>query len=122
MRKDLQDTLIKNYPKIFTNVNRIECRDGWYILLNDFCRATQAYIDATQAYIDSGPAHQIKATQVKEKFGGLAFYYIGGDDHIKFLSTYTQQLSLTTCEVCGYSGELIKGDWWKVRCDKHRGD
>lgn len=115
MRQELVQDLRDKYPKIFTNVNRIECRDGWYILLNDFCRSTQAYVD-------SGLAHQVKATQVKEKFGGLAFYYLGGDEHIRFLTARTQQLSLRTCEVCGDSGTLIKGDWWKVRCDKHRGD
>lgn len=60
---------------------------------------------------------QVVATQVKEKFGSLNFYYCGGDDYIYGAVALAENLSLTICEACGKRGEVNKGGGWiSVRC------
>lgn len=61
---------------------------------------------------------QVVATQVKEKFGGLRFYYCGGDDFVHGVISMAEHMSYTTCEVCGNLGESNGGGWIEVRCEK----
>lgn len=78
MKKELQDKLYKKYPEIFRQKDLsmqetcmcwgIECRDGWYDLINAMCSLLQ-FNTERNGY------PQIEATQVKEKFGTLRFYY-----------------------------------------------
>lgn len=44
---------------------------------------------------------QVIATQVKEKFGGLRFYYNGGNDKIDGMIWLTESLSYKICQNCG---------------------
>jgi hypothetical protein len=62
---------------------------------------------------------QVVATQVKEKFGGLRFYYTGGDDHITGIVTMAELMSERTCEECGDPGQLYTNGWHKTLCVKH---
>lgn len=62
---------------------------------------------------------QVVATQVKEKFGGLRFYYNGGDDKIEAFVTFAEMLSQRTCDVCGAPGKPHGGGWITTRCDNH---
>lgn len=63
---------------------------------------------------------QVVASQVKEKFGGLRFYYDGGDDYISGLSAMAESMSYVTCESCGKPGESTNGGWIKTVCSDHR--
>ena len=65
---------------------------------------------------------QVVAIQVKEKFGGLRFYYCGGDEYIRGVSALAESLSYVTCEVCGSSGTRNDGGWLTVRCEQHKED
>jgi hypothetical protein len=65
------------------------------------------------------PIDQVVATQVKEKFGGLRFYYKGGDDTIDNYVRFAEMLSERTCEVCGARGQMRDGGWIVTRCDAH---
>lgn len=62
---------------------------------------------------------QVVATQVKEKFGGLRFYYTGGDRYISGMAILAENLAERTCEVCGAPGKLREGSWIVTRCDEH---
>lgn len=78
MRKELQNELFDKYPKIFEQKDwdkmktcmcwGIDTPDEWYKVLNSLCKVLQEEIDI-------GQMPQIQATQVKEKFGNLCFYY-----------------------------------------------
>jgi hypothetical protein len=62
---------------------------------------------------------QVVATQVKEKFGTLRFYYEGGDETIRGMVNMAESMSSVMCEVCGAPGEL-RGEWWRyTACDEH---
>lgn len=45
--------------------------------------------------------YQIEATQVKEKFGGLRFYYSGGNEETSAMISFAEALSYKICEECG---------------------
>jgi hypothetical protein len=62
---------------------------------------------------------QVVATQVKEKFGGLRFYYNGGDDYIDGMVRMAESWAANTCEVCGKPGKLRGGGWLYTACDEH---
>jgi hypothetical protein len=62
---------------------------------------------------------QVVATQVKEKYGTLRFYYYGGDDIITAIVDMAESMSSVMCEVCGAPGHGRDGGWIKTLCDKH---
>lgn len=62
---------------------------------------------------------QVVASQVKEKFGGLRFYYDGGDDYISALSAMAESMSYVTCEECGNPGKPTRGGWVRTLCETH---
>jgi hypothetical protein len=63
--------------------------------------------------------HQVTATQIKEKFGTLRFYYFGGDDYCRGVESMAELMSAVTCEVCSSPGKLRKGGWIRTLCDEH---
>ena len=65
------------------------------------------------------PIEQVVTQQVKEKYGGLRFYYSGGDEIIDAYVRFAEYLSERTCEVCGAPGKQRDGGWIVTRCDEH---
>jgi hypothetical protein len=61
---------------------------------------------------------QVVATQVKEKFGGLRFYYNGGDQLIDGMIRLAEHESYYICEECGSTEHvgITKEGWLFVRC------
>lgn len=66
------------------------------------------------------PIEQVIAVQVKEKFGGLRFYYMGGDDYIRGLENMAESMSYRTCEECGAPGTSTGGGWIRTLCETHQ--
>lgn len=61
----------------------------------------------------------IRVAQIKEKFGGLRFYYDGGDDEISGMVRIAEAWADHTCETCGNKGHQRSGGWVRTLCDKH---
>lgn len=61
----------------------------------------------------------IEIQQIKEKFGGLRFYYEGGDDEISGMVRIAERWTNKTCETCGNKGERRSGGWIRTLCDFH---
>jgi hypothetical protein len=128
MNKINTDYLYKKYPKIFKQHNLpmtetcmcwgFDCNDGWFWLIDNLCKTIQSYIDDNKHLNIS----QVEATQVKEKFGGLRFYYIGGDKLIEGMVWLAESLSYSMCEKCGsLEGKSEKENGWiTTLCDKCR--
>ena len=57
--------------------------------------------------------------QIKEKFGGLRFYYSGGDDMVDGMVRMAEAMSCTICEQCGNQGFVRGSGWIKTLCDRH---
>jgi len=134
MRQELDEELCKKYPKIFQNRHApmtetamcwgFEIGDGWYQIVDSLCSNIQNYIDwknrsAEAGYKDYKPVPQVVAMQVKEKFGGLRFYYEGGDEQIYGMVRMAESWAYRACEECGNVGKTRSGGWIKTLCDKH---
>lgn len=145
MKTELDEQLCAKYPKIFVNRHAdmkttamcwgFECGDGWYNILDKLCGNIQSHIDWSiknnawdLEWNKEHPeeprtvreiVHQVVATQVKEKFGGLRFYYDGGDDYISGLSSMAESMSVVTCEDCGAPGQQRSGGWIRTLCNLH---
>ena len=62
---------------------------------------------------------RVVVDQVKEKFGGLRFYYHGGDDVVDGMVRMAESWAAYTCEECGDPGHRRDGGWVRTLCDKH---
>ena len=89
-----------------------DCGDGWYNILDALCASIQNYADRNQL--------SVVATQVKEKYGTLRFYYNGGDDVVNELVEMAEYISGLTCEECGAPGKMTDNGWFKTLCERHK--
>lgn len=64
----------------------------------------------------------IRIQQIKEKFGGLRFYYDGGNDEISGMVRMAELWAGHTCEKCGNKGERRSGGWVRTLCDVHEAE
>ena len=121
MKEELDKKLVEKYPKLYKDRwgnprHTAMCwgfpGDGWYDLL-----------DRLSAKIE--PLGAV-ATQVKEKFGELRFYYyIGASNTINGVNQdavddaigEAEEESKRTCEACGEPGKMRGGFWLKCLCD-----
>lgn len=148
MRDELDSQLVKKYPKIFKDRFAdmtetcmcwgFECGDGWYQILDSLCSNIQSHIDwshkskeHTLKWNESNPDNQrevkepviqVVAVQVKEKFGGLRFYYDGGDDVVYGMVRMAESWAARTCEECGQPGKIRNGGWIRTLCDEHEAE
>lgn len=121
MRKELDDLLCERYPDLFCNRHAspfesgmhygFTCGDGWFDLIERLCAAISAKVR-------DGSSPPVVARQVKEKLGRLRFRFRGGDDEIRRLVLIAEELSETTCEICGEPGAAHINANMGVRCQK----
>lgn len=131
MQVNLQKTLYKKYPSIFRDKDKpmtetcmcwgIDTGNGWYTLIDNLCQEL--------SILEKKYNILIIADQVKEKYGGLRFYYHTFTDTqnltekvwdlIDNVITKYEDMSEITCEVCGEPGIIRPGGWLSCLCDKH---
>jgi len=130
MRKELDEALCAKYSEIFKACNGdmratamcwgFECGDGWYNIIDGLCTTIQnREYNNKRNNIQIAP---VVATQVKEKYGTLRFYYSGGDDYIDGAVSMAEYMSEVTCEKCGAPGKLQSYGWAYTACDEHTRD
>ena len=149
------DTLTEEYPEFFRLEERkkqegpkmpfvlfgFECGDGWYVIL-------KRLFSWIKWNVEQNDYPMIVVDQVKEKFGGLRFYYEflpfkdhvwskyhekwnneekqrWFDNHCRVISgatEYAESLSYHICERCGSTDDVTTaGDGWIVtRCAQCR--
>ncbi len=147
MKESLYEQLVRDNPELFENG---ECEfsvgNGWYNILASLLgivmsEVNQARYQVTyykenagkdvdgsrlakcEAKLQEALASLPKILQVKEKFGGLRFYYDGGSEegakHLSGAVRMAEAMAIRTCEVCGRPGEKRSGDWIQTLCDAH---
>ena len=93
---------------------------GWYTLVYSLCKQIDDHLKYKNK-IDPNAGY-IRISQIKEKFGGLRFYYddfSNCGEYISGMVDYAESLSYNICETCGKPGKLRKGSWLKTACDEH---
>ena len=83
---------------------------------------TQEEIDEAKAKMDEEMEKVPVAVQIKEKFGGLRFYYSGGDEYIDGMVRMAEVWAGQTCETCGNVGKRRDGGWIRTLCDTHEAE
>ena len=106
----------------------LECDDGWYDLIYDLCTEITKFYDEIKKPIN------LHVNQIKEKFGGLRFYFsldneksdtsdAKNDNHelYKKIHQIVQKYcdkSYEVCEVCGKPGKLREDlPWIRTLCE-----
>ncbi len=111
--------LVEKYPIIFKDRYGdikntamcwgFDCGSGWFFLIDNLCNSIKSYIDCN-SHRNIPP---VVATQLKEKYGTLRFYYTGGDDIIDGMVSFAEDLSASICERCGsFEGKVNKEGYW----------
>ena len=116
--------LIKKYPKMCKENGKrgkgfkfgFEHDDGWNDLIDKLCYSIQSYLDVNKE------VPQVVLFQVKEKFGGLRFYYneVEVDNkHIAGEVSFAEIMSYGICEQCGTNqnvNRVKRRSWIKTLC------
>jgi len=121
MRKELQDTLVKDFPALYGQIGLppsqtcmcwgFECGSGWFDIIYNL----------SQKITELDP--ECQAVQVKEKFGGLRFYINGTrSDMVYPLISNAEDESYNTCESCGTKENVSQNEygWIHTLCDTCR--
>lgn len=106
------EELLTKYPRLLGDLPYIAVGEGWYELLDRLCRVLEHHTKHSK--ID------VKAVQVKEKFGGLRIYVDGSDDYVLGAIALAETMSYSICEVCGKPGAPNSTGWIRTLCDEHR--
>jgi hypothetical protein len=126
----LLDTLMGNIQWHLENANRNranEFRYKWMWALQAYLRRKhykKKKLKALSEYIyDNAPRKKqdpitVTVTQIKEKFGGLCFYYFGGDAEISGMVHLIESMSYRTCETCGTTQGVGQTKGWIYTCCK----
>jgi hypothetical protein len=126
MDQDLEfqeyDAFVKHlettYPLMFKGkYGGIECDAGWWPIISSLCAGIQHHLDWKNRQSELVP--QVTVAQIKEKFGGLRFYYDGGDDVINGMVRMAETWASHACEECGAPGTSRGGGWIKTLCSTH---
>ena len=123
MKKELDEALCKEYPKIFKDRHEdmkktlmcwgFACDDGWYPLIDTLCALLMW--DGSGKPVENPPV----AIQVKEKFGGLRFYVGGATDQQHNFIMFAEVLSFKICETCGTMADVFQTKGWiRTTCQK----
>ena len=109
------------YPKLFSGkYGGFAVGKGWYPILEILCANIQSHIDwKVKQGVDVA---QVEVNQIKEKFGGLRFYYTGGDDTVHGMVRMAEAWADTACEECSAPAETRGGGWVRTLCDVHEAE
>lgn len=111
----------QSYPKMFAGrYGGFAVGKGWYPILEKLCSNIQRHIDWKNRETEVVP--QVTVEQIKEKFGGLRFYYQGGDEQIYGMVTMAEAWADIACEECGGIGKRRGGGWIRTLCDVHEAE
>ena len=114
---DFNDKLTADFPLMYREGADAWVGEGWEPIVYSLSFLIQSHLDFVNR--NGKEVAQVEVTQVKEKFGGLRFYYDGGDDYIDGLVSMAETWASNTCEVCGAKGHTRSLSWVRTLCDEH---
>jgi len=114
MNKENKNKLYSSFPDLYKRLKEgrfdyFTCYDGWFDLL---WRISE-HVTKTAAKMKLNP----KVVQIKEKFGELRFYLVGGNPELNQSVRKLCEESQHICERCGQPGSFwVAAGYWCVRC------
>lgn len=122
-RQDTNDAGATDADRDLFTIHEWEFGFGWDGLIESLAAAIDREMERdpriSTGYVDEQGLEMppFRITQMKEKFGGLRFYYEGGNIRIHGLAEMTEQMSYSICEVCSDIGQQSKnGAWMSTLC------
>lgn len=117
----------EQYPKMFANpYGGFAIGPGWWPIVEELCSRIQSHIDfknqQKEKFNRGNGCTQLEIMQIKEKFGGLRFYYDGGDEVIDGMVNMAEAWADHSCEECGKPGSRRSGGWVRTLCDEHEAE
>ena len=125
----------EKYPSMFSHLNGgFAIGAGWWQIVKSLCSQIDSYTkwrnNTRVALLKDNPyghtipdaVEEVTVVQIKEKFGGLRFYYNGGDEHISGMVRMAESWASHTCEECGAPGQHRSGGWIRTLCDTHESE
>jgi len=108
----------KSYPSLYSGkYGGFAVGKGWYPIIERLSSSIQQHVEWKNK--DSEICPPVVVEQIKEKFGGLRFYYQGGDEYIAGLVSMAESWAGIACESCGGIGKRRGGGWVRTLCDLH---
>ena len=107
---------------------------GWWPIVESLCAEIHSHVkwknDTRARLLKDNPYEhdipnevpQVVVRQIKEKFGGLRFYYDGGDNTVYGMVRMAEAWAAKTCEQCGKPGSIRRGGWQQTLCDEHEAE
>ena len=124
-KKEFEAKLVKSFPSLYADMYGdmsktcmawgVEIGPGWYDLVYEL----SAKIDAIIQTFPKDYAQNYRASQVKEKFGGLRFYMTKSTPEIQELIHQAESESFKMCQTCGKPGKIVTGGWLYASCKEH---
>lgn len=118
----------KRFPAMFSGpYGGFAVGAGWWPIIEAVCSNIQAHLDHRNSlfknYPDQHkPVEQVVIDQIKEKFGGLRFYYAGGDETVYGMVRMAEAWAGRSCEDCGNVGKRQGTGWIRTMCDFHNAE
>lgn len=121
MKEELDKKLVESFPNLYADRHasmQVTCMcwgfpgDGWFDLLWELSKKLELLI----LLLPEEQRKEMKASQVKEKFGGLRFYMTLYNEDFQALIREAENKSYTICEECGKPGQLIRAGWLYTSC------
>jgi hypothetical protein len=111
----------ERFPKMFADrYGGFAVGAGWWPILEALCANIQQHTDWANRESETVP--QVVVEQIKEKFGGLRFYYQGGDEQVHGMVRMAEAWAANCCEECCAPGIRRNGGWIRTLCDQHEAE
>jgi hypothetical protein len=113
MKEELKNKLKERFPFYKEMLIPGLPGDGWFQLLWDLS-------EGIEKILKDNPDTEFRVAQVKEKFGGLRFYWSCKAPTYEKIGPLVQEAekkASETCEHCGEPGKERTGGWIKTLCD-----
>lgn len=144
MREDLDEALVRDFPNLYADrfgdmhhtamCWGFDCGDGWEPIIRRLSEKLEAMIvalpepqevpahDGKFGHCEAYTPQKPRASQVKEKFGGLVMYLTRGTDEMYTVIDEAERESLNVCEDCGSKTNVsTKGkSWIRTLCSSCR--
>lgn len=117
----------KTYPKLYSGkYGGFGVGAGWWPIIESLSHQINNHVEWKQNQLEKYQRGEgcpdVVVAQIKEKFGGLRFYYDGGDATVDGMVRMAESWAARTCEECGNPGKSRNGGWIKTLCDEHEAE
>jgi hypothetical protein len=133
--QDFEQYLMEKYPSLHRKDGEgntlppecgNDCPEGWKDMVDELCQCIHDYVTLTyhtrkkeDGSFEKVYPPTVIIDQIKSKFGGLRFYFSGGDDRVRGMVAVAEHLCSSICENTGEqpARKFVKNGWISTLSD-----